>query len=49
MLRWRVRTSGAFVAAAFIPSETNAAVDVNPNPSAAASQDIALYRRFEEM
>jgi hypothetical protein len=26
MLRWRVRTSGAFVAAAFIPSETNAAV-----------------------
>lgn len=26
MLQWRVRTSGAFVAAAFIPSETNAVV-----------------------
>ena len=26
MLRWHVRTSGAFVAAAFIPTETNAAV-----------------------
>jgi hypothetical protein len=26
MLRWNARISGAFVAAAFIPSETNAAV-----------------------
>ena len=53
MLRWRVRTSGVRRSRFHPGRESRRSVgdqcDVIPNPSAAASQNVALYRRFGGM
>jgi hypothetical protein len=53
MLRWRVRTSGVRRSRFHPGRESRRSVgdqcDVIPNPSAAALQNVALYRRFGVM